>query len=729
MECQFLIKKYNFDDRLERELKEKEKDYLSWPIVYLLENRSVKEAYVGETTDMIARMKSHLSSQKRKILETVFLIQSDCFNKSATLDIEANLIRYLSADGTYTLQNGNLGLTNHFYFQKEEIYWRLFKGIWNELQKSGIARHSLEYIDNTDLFKYSPYKRLSLEQTEGLKQILESLLDPKVKVNLIHGGAGTGKSVLAIFLFKLLKTDLSDFNRADFDEQDEELFKLVLEVRKKYQNLEMGLVIPMQSFRKTISKVFRNIKGLSSNMVIGPAEVVKKSYDLLVVDEGHRLRRRRNLSSYYHKFDEVSEQLGLDKLTCTELDWVLLSSNKSVIFYDEFQSIRPSDVDWQAFYSLQSKSSTRVETLKSQFRVRGGEDYIAFIHKLFSEHSTPGKDLFRSIRYDLRLFEDLDKMVDVIKKKDRDHGLSRLIAGFAWEWVSKKDPSKYDIVIGDTRLRWNSTDVDWVNTENAINEVGCIHTTQGYDLNYAGVIIGPELDYDFDSNSFVVYKERYCDRNGKITINDEETLKRYILNIYRTLLFRGIQGTFIYACNENLRKYLSNYINVEGKKAIVRELRIFKEPASNRIPFYDLKISAGDFSGLQTPEHIQYLELDRSFKQTSGYFACKVVGESMNKIIPNGSICLFEKYEGGSRNARICLVESINIDDPELGGHYTIKEYTSKKAVSDDGWQHQEIVLSPRSTDDTYKPIILRDEQTLDCRVIGVFIQVLDGYP
>jgi hypothetical protein len=74
-------------------------------------------------------------------------------------------------------------------------------------------------------------------------------------------------------------------------------------------------------------------------------------------------------------------------------------------------------------------------------------------------------------------------------------------------------------------------------------------------------------------------------------------------------------------------------------------------------------------------------------------------------------------------------VESINIDDPELGGHYTIKEYTSKKAVSDDGWQHQEIVLSPRSTDDTYKPIILRDEQALDCRVIGVFIQVLDGYP
>ncbi len=179
----------------------------------------------------------------------------------------------------------------------------------------------------------------------------------------------------------------------------------------------MGLVIPMQSFRKTISKVFRNIKGLSSNMVIGPAEVVKKVMTSWLLMKATDYVVVEIFLPIIISLMRFRNSWGLDKLTCTELDWVLLSSNKSVIFYDEFQSIRPSDVDWQAFYSLQSKSSTRVETLKSQFRVRGGEDYIAFIHKLFSEHSTPGKDLFRSIRYDLRLFEDLDKMVDVIKKK------------------------------------------------------------------------------------------------------------------------------------------------------------------------------------------------------------------------------------------------------------------------------------------------------------------------
>src|SRR5690606_23674627 len=130
-----------------------------------------------------------------------------------------------------------------------------------------------------------------------------------------NGGAGTGKSILAIFLFKLLKTDLSDFNRADFDEEDEEMFRLVEQVKAKYGNLEMALVIPMSSFRKTISNVFKNIKGLSTKMVIGPAEVIHKEYDLLVVDEGHRLRQRKNLASYFKTFDDGNRALGLDTHT------------------------------------------------------------------------------------------------------------------------------------------------------------------------------------------------------------------------------------------------------------------------------------------------------------------------------------------------------------------------------------------------------------------------------
>lgn len=727
MSKRFKISQYPFDEQLEYTLLNQQQDFLSWPIVYFLQNEKFKEAYIGETTDMISRLKTHLKTEEKQILSSVSLILSKLFNKSATLDIESNLIRYIAADKQFNLQNGNLGLSDHKFYQKKEVYWELFRDIWSELQAMGIARHSLDYIDNSDLFKYSPYKSLSREQTKGLKTILHCLLDDTAKVSLIHGGAGTGKSIMAIFLFKLLKTDLKDFNRADFDENDEELYQLVEAVRSKYGDLEMALVIPMQSFRKTISKVFRNIRGLSASMVIGPAEVAKKKYDILVVDEGHRLRQRRNLSSYYASFDSCCKALGLDKYTSSELDWVQLQSDRAIVFYDEFQSIKPSDTDSKLFLELQEKPSTRVERLRSQFRVRGGVHYMEFVHQLFSDHNPLSPKPFQSINYDFQLFDSLEEMVEKINVKEKEEGLCRMVAGFAWQWISKKNKGLYDIVIGDMQLQWNSTDVDWVNSPNAINEVGCIHTTQGYDLNYAGVIIGPEIGYDFETNSFVVYKERYQDKNGKNSIKDLGILKQYILNIYRTMLFRGIQGTYVYVCNENLRKYLSQYIQSSSiaEPDITRTLQITDVLSPGTIPFYDLEVAAGTFSELQQAEDIQYIQLEDEALDPSRYFACKIIGNSMDKIIPNGAICLFEKYDGGSRNGLICLVESSSFVDRDFGANYTIKEYRSKKTVSEEGWQHEEITLLPKSKDPSYQPIVLRDEELLDFKVIGVFRRVL----
>lgn len=726
----FRIDQYPFDGQLEYRLLQDHEEFLSWPVVYFLENAKQQEAYVGETTDMVNRLKTHLKTPEKKRLSKVSLILSDLFNKSATLDIESNLIRYVAADGQFSLQNGNLGISDHQFYQKKEVYWDLFRDIWDELRSIGVVRHSLDYIDNSDLFKYSPYKSLSGDQIKGLKMILQCLLDDVAKISLIHGGAGTGKSILAIFLFKLLKTDLSDFNRADFDEEDEELYELVEQVRAKYGQLEMALVIPMQSFRKTIAKVFKGIKGLSTTMVIGPADLIKKQYDLVIVDEGHRLRQRKNLSSYYSAFDRASAILGLDKYNTSELDWVQRQSHKAVIFYDEFQSVKPSDVNKQAFLDLQAKDSTRIERLHSQFRVKGGLQYMEFIHHVFSDQTNRPKKPFVNRYYDLRLYDNVDDLVETIRQKDKTEGLSRMVAGFAWEWISKKDKKAYDIVIGDTQLRWNSTAIDWVNSPNAPNEVGCIHTTQGYDLNYTGLIIGPELDYDFETRSFVVYKDRYKDKNGKNSISDSEVLKNYVLNIYRTILFRGIKGTYIYACNENMRHYLQHYISTEQIGEAVSELNfsIVRKPSLDKptIPFYDLEIAAGSFSELQQNDTMQYLELESNMDyDPKRYFACKVVGESMNKIIPNGSICLFEQYQGGSRNGLICLVESSDFVDREFGSNYTIKEYRSKKTVTDEGWSHEEITLHPRSNIATFEPIRLRDEETVDLRVIGVFVKVL----
>src|SRR5690606_31491999 len=209
------------------------------------------------------------------------------------------------------------------------------------------------------------------------------------------------------FLFKLLLTDLSDFNYADLDDDDLEIFEKVRQIKDRYRDLKMALVIPMSSFRATIANVFRKVKGLSHKMVIGPSELVGNHYDIVIVDEGHRLRRRVNLGSYFGTFDKCCVHLRLDKHLASELDWVEQTSKKAIIFYDEAQSVNPSDVTRDRFRQLERKESTRIEQLRSQLRVKGGNRYVNFINRLFSPHGEEGSRILPQSfdEYDFFLYD------------------------------------------------------------------------------------------------------------------------------------------------------------------------------------------------------------------------------------------------------------------------------------------------------------------------------------
>jgi len=701
-----------------------------WPVVYILSDGKKKLAYVGETTDALSRLHTHLTHRDKKKLTSVHLIASKTFNKSATLDIESNLIKYLSGDGLFQLLNANMGLANHNYYQKREVYWETFKDIWDQLRSEGIVRHSLEHINNSDLFKYSPYKSLTREQRDGLRQMLEGLLKPDTRSVLIEGGAGTGKTILAVFLSKLLKSDLSDFYFGEFGKEEDDMRDLILQTKEAWPDPDMALVVPMASFRNTLKQVFKNICGLKASMVIGPAEVIKKDYDIILVDEAHRLRKRANLGNYFGRFDEICRELGMDPEHTSELDWVRRQARRSVFFYDRYQSIKPSDVDPAAFEKLRHQPDTLVQRLQSQFRVRGGNAYVFWVEQLLEGTLQSAKTNPAVSDYDLRFFDALPDMVRAIKARDKEEGLSRLIAGYAWEWKSKKDANLFDIVEDGIQLQWNSQTSDWINSDGAVAEVGCIHTTQGYDLNYAGIIFGHEIDYDPVSQSLVVIKENYRDKNGRMGISDPEDLREYILNIYKTILLRGIQGTYIYACNPNLRAYLRGAFAKEDSTTEPRStLRILPpdqvRPFENSIPVYDLQVSAGTFGDLQQPSDVTWIAAAGQFTPSRRLFACRVLGESMNKIIPNGSLCLFRTYQGGSRNGLIVLVEHTRFEDAELGSCYTIKEYQSKKALSEEGWIHNQIILHPRSSDEAYAPIVLEGDDLEGFRVIGVFEKVL----
>ena len=146
-----------------------------WPLVYFIQNDSKRVAYVGESTNFSNRIKNHLANPKKaKAFNQISIIGSDKFNKSATLDIESKLIQYISSEGTYELQNGNHGLINHNYYQ-QDLYKDLFIDIWTKLIEKKIVSRSLEEIENSELFKYSPYKSLNEDQYNSVLEIIQSL--------------------------------------------------------------------------------------------------------------------------------------------------------------------------------------------------------------------------------------------------------------------------------------------------------------------------------------------------------------------------------------------------------------------------------------------------------------------------------------------------------------------------------------------------------------------------
>jgi len=530
-----------------------------WPSVYILYDDTTHFIYVGETADIKTRIKIHSKHNIKGKLKHRIVLNSVYFNKSVTLQLEAYLISYLSADRKYKLLNGNLGLRKHNYFNQDE-YEKVYSKIWDHLKAKLIVNKTIEELTPTNEFKYTPFKSLNIDQQRATIAVLEGLRDGK-KTIVIRGIAGTGKTVLATYLMKLLATPITELDAEELDDsfsiQSAALLRELQPQLVDSPKDDLALVVPMTSLRGTISKVFAKIEKLSSKMVISPSKVTKHLYKLLIVDEAHRLRRRVGLTNFSSILDKPNKVLGFPKET-NELTWMLRRSQARILFYDELQSIRPSDVLEEEFTELMNKSDTLVVTLQTQIRSKGGVLYTDFVFRLM-RGLLKSKERFNSDHYELFLVERFQDLVDKIRNDET--GYSRLVSGFAWDWASKKDKDVNDIDIEDIELMWNTTVEDWVNSPNAKNEVGCIHTVQGYEMPYVGVIFGKDIGYDLEKEELFICKYEYKDKKGKATAEPHE-IKRYITNIYSTLLLRAELGTYIYCCDPGLRTYFKRHIKL-----------------------------------------------------------------------------------------------------------------------------------------------------------------------
>lgn len=520
---------------------------LDWPMVYILAND--REAYVGQTTSVATRVNQHGASEEKQDFDTVNVIYHDEFNASVITDYEHRLIGLMHADGRYRLTNKNEGMTETSYFSKA-TYAAMFDDLWEELRKMELADHSIADIEESEVFKYSPYKGLTVDQKVALDTILTAIRNglDKAKPIVVEGMPGTGKTILAIFLLKMLKDDPA------------------------FKGMNIRIMEPVTSLRETLRKSLKNVSGLSPSDVIAPTDLVKpemgysegggKCFDIVLVDEAHKLKRRVNLGTQYGNYDRVTSKLGLPD-DATQMDWIIAQAKLPVFFYDPLQSIGPSCVGASGMRSALGGALDEPIELYTQMRVQGGKDYLDYVRAIL-DGEEPEPVTFD--KYEFVLHDDFADFVDSFEQHYQEHGLTRMCAGYAWEWRSKpgkcNDPEVKDIVIDDIGLKWNCTYDNWVvkgsTDEEIAHEVGCIHSTQGYDLSYAYVIIGNDLVYDDEAGALVANRSSYYDRNGWATAEQEE-LDQYIRNIYYVLLTRGILGTHVYAVDPVMREYLGRF--------------------------------------------------------------------------------------------------------------------------------------------------------------------------
>lgn len=565
------IEQYSFDENGINNLKINSKHGVDWPVVYILSGN--KEAYVGETQNAYDRMKQHFSNKKRKNLTKINLMQSDSFNKSAILDIENMLITHMHADGKFILQNSNGGQSKlHNYYQRSE-YQNVFTEIWDKLKKLNLVEHSLFEVENSEIFKFSPYKELTNDQyivVEELLKLYSQAMQGTSRMDVIvNGGAGTGKSLIAIYFLNMIANILNnDYDFSDTEQYiDDESFLNradLIKAIKTYGNDKIGFVIAVPSFKDTVKKVFKSIKELRHIHVISPSEASRGDYDVLIVDEAHRLKRRHKLTNY-GTHDNVNKSLGLPA-DSTELDWLKFKAKKMLIlFYDGIQSIKESDVSKEDFDKINSDNCTHKLFLNTQLRVKGGDEYIDFARSLFS--NSPVK--YKSQKgYDLKVYDDCYEMFEAIKSKNIEYkGLCRMLAGFSFYWRKKARDKKnikynqnYDFEIDGHYYCWNEdfNASDFITNDKNIEKIGCIYTSQGHDLNYAGVIFGEDISYNPETKQIMYHPDKFIDTYSKSS--DINKTINNIINAYLVLLTRGVYGTYIYAVDKNLREYINSLI-------------------------------------------------------------------------------------------------------------------------------------------------------------------------
>jgi DUF2075 family protein len=413
-------------------------------------------------------------------------------------------------------------LHEHVRFGKgEEILYKIESGKIRPSKK--LIEHVEKMFNGNQTFTLLDDQKVAFETALSI-----ALKATKKSVVLIKGGPGTGKSVISVNLLgRLLK-----------------------------EKMNVNFIAPNASFRDVIIRKLAQSERITRlhNLFKGSSSFVTTDnniFDVLVVDEAHRLKKK---GAYMYK--------GIN-----QIEDIIKSAKVSIFFVDDNQMIRPDDIG--SVSEIKKAASTagaeihEVELI-AQFRCAGAEGYLNWLDNTLQIKETANFDGWEQKDFEFKIFDDPNKLREAIKEKHDNKFDARILAGFAWEWTSadkgNADGQVEDVTIPefDFKMPWNSRrdGTTWAIEPNGIEQVGCIHTSQGLEFDYVGVIVGNDLRFNPDTLDYHAHWVSYKDVVGKRSLqNKPGELTKYVKNIYKVLMSRGMKGCYVYFVDKAMANY------------------------------------------------------------------------------------------------------------------------------------------------------------------------------
>ena len=374
------------------------------------------------------------------------------------------------------------------------------------------------------------------DQKVAFESILSAAPAKEKTVVIVHGGPGTGKSVVAInLLARMLQREL-----------------FACYVTKNSAPREVYAAKLSGQLRKTeISNLFLN----SGKFTATDPDM----YDVLLVDEAHRLNEKSGL------FGNLGEH---------QIKEIIQSSRLSVFFLDEDQRVTLKDIGSRdEIIRFADEAGAQIQELKleSQFRCNGQDGYLAWLDDILQIRQTTNETL-DGVDFDFKVIHSPNELFELVRDKNELNNRSRVVAGYCWPWKSKKDPRAWDIEMDQWAFRrqWNLTKdgMLWLIEPKSIEQVGCIHTCQGLELDYVGVILGPDL---LVRNGRVICHPEQRAPQDRSVFGWKKMMKQspdsarplldtIIKNTYRTLMTRGMKGYYVFSVDEETRWYLQDRV-------------------------------------------------------------------------------------------------------------------------------------------------------------------------